>query len=65
MSDDLQELLPSPLQRDNNYRALNNLLDRCGGLDLTKLLVYWFDIVDASALPYLAKQFHVMGLEGW
>ncbi len=65
MSEELQELLPSPLQRDSNYRALNDLLDRAGALDLTKLLVYWLDIVDASALPVLAKQFHVMGLEGW
>lgn len=65
MSEELQELLPSPLQRDANYRALNDLLDRAGSLDLIKLLVYWLDIVDASALPVLAKQFHVMGLEGW
>lgn len=65
MSEELQELLPAPLQRDSNYRALNDLLDRAGALDLTKLLVYWLDIVDASALPVLAKQFHVMGLEGW
>lgn len=65
MSEELQDLLPAPLQRDANYRALNDLLDRAGALDLTKLLIYWLDIVDASALPVLAKQFHVMGLEGW
>ena len=59
-----RELLPSPLRRDANYQALSDLLDRFD-LDLTKLLIYWLDDVDASALPTLAKQFHVMGLEGW
>lgn len=57
--------LPSSLAKDPNYQALNRLLDRVGDLDLTKLLIYWLDDVDASALPHLAKQFHVLGLEGW
>lgn len=65
MSEELHNLLPAPLRRDANYKALSDLLDRCSALDLTKLLVYWFDIVDASALPLLAQQFHIMGLEGW
>ena len=59
------DILPGPLRTDPNYIALNSLLDRAEALDLTKELVYWIDTVDASALPVLARQFHVMGLEGW
>lgn len=57
--------LPSSLQTDPNYLALNRLLDQWQAIDLTKLLIYWLDSVDVSALPHLAKQFHVLGLEGW
>lgn len=57
--------LPSSLATDKNYLALNRLLDRLDSLDLTRLLVYWLDDVDASALPHLAAQFHILGLEGW
>lgn len=57
--------LPSSIANDPNYQALNRLLDQWQDLDLTKLLIYWLDDVDASALPHLAKQFHVLGLEGW
>lgn len=57
--------LPSSLAQDMHYQALNRLLDRLDSLDLTKVLIYWLDDVDASALPHLAKQFHILGLEGW
>lgn len=33
-------------------------------IDLTKLLVYIVDTVDASALPFLASQFDVLGYKG-
>ena len=58
-------ILPSSLQTDPDYQALNRLLDGWQAIDLTKLLIYWLDSVDASALSHLAKQFHILGLEGW
>lgn len=60
-----KSILPSSLQTDPNYLALNRILEQWQNIDLTKLLIYWLDDVDASALPHLAKQFHVLGLEGW
>ena len=37
---------------------------RFGEMELDKLLVYIIDTVDASALPYLAEQFDVLGYKG-
>jgi phage tail P2-like protein len=37
---------------------------RFGGMQLDKLLIYIIDTVDASALPWLAKQFNVLGYRG-
>lgn len=39
--------------------------DRLAALDLSTMLVYMVDIVPADALIWLAKQFGVMGNEGW
>lgn len=60
-----KSILPSSLQTDPNYLALNRILEQWQDIDLTQLLIYWIDDVDASVLPHLAKQFHVLGLEGW
>lgn len=38
---------------------------RLEGIDLTPLLMYIIDTTDVDALPFLAEQFHVMGIEGW
>ncbi len=38
---------------------------RIEGIDLTPLLMYIIDSTHVDALPYLAEQFHVMGIEGW
>jgi phage tail P2-like protein len=38
---------------------------RMDALDLEKILVYIVDTVDASALPFLAAQFDVLGYKGW
>ena len=51
--------------KDESSLAFNELFDRLGTLDLTPLLVYLIDNVEASALPHLAEQFHVTGNEGW
>lgn len=58
--------LQPPLAGDERFTRLANLAaDRFAQLDLTALLIYLVDLVDASALPSLAEQFHVQGLEGW
>ncbi|EHZ7581201.1 phage tail protein I [Salmonella enterica] len=59
-------LLPPPLASDERFSILANIAaERFAQIDLTALLVYLVDIVDASALPSLAEQFHVQGPEGW
>ncbi|ECG6088424.1 phage tail protein I [Salmonella enterica subsp. enterica serovar Blukwa] len=59
-------LLPPPLASDERFSILANIAaERFAQIDLTALLVYLVDIVDASALPSLAEQFHVQVLEGW
>ncbi|ECF6053643.1 phage tail protein I [Salmonella enterica subsp. salamae] len=61
-----KHLLPPPLASDERFSILANIAaERFAQLDMTTLLVYLVDIVDASALPSLAEQFHVQGLEGW
>jgi phage tail P2-like protein len=58
--------LPPPLASDDRFSILANIAaERFAGIDLTTLLVYLVDLVDVSALPSLAEQFHVQGLEGW
>lgn len=59
-------LPPPPLASDERFSILANIAaERFAQLDLTALMVYLVDLVDASALPVLAEQFHVQGLEGW
>ena len=59
-------LLPPPLASDERFSVLANIAaERFAQIDLTVLLVYLVDLVDASALPSLATQFHIEGLEGW
>jgi phage tail P2-like protein len=57
-------LLPPPLAGDERFRALGQLAARISDIDLSPLLVYLIDTVNASALPHLAEQFHVLN-EGW
>ncbi|ENA90544.1 phage tail protein I [Escherichia coli 2864350] len=59
-------LPPPPLASDERFSILANIAaERFAQLDLTALMVYLIDQVDASALPALAEQFHAQGLEGW
>ncbi|EFH7121059.1 phage tail protein I [Escherichia coli] len=59
-------LPPPPLASDERFSTLANIAaERFAQLDLTALMVYLVNLVDASALPALAEQFHVQGLEGW
>ncbi|MGO1000825.1 phage tail protein I [Lysobacter sp. CA196] len=57
--------MPPPLAQDERSIAIAQLAARLQGIDLTPVLVYLIDTVDASALPALGEQFHVMGYEGW
>lgn len=58
----INQLIPI---KDESSLAFNELFDRLGTLDLTPLLVYLIDNVEATALPHLAEQFHITGNEGW
>lgn len=58
-------LTPDVLAGDARFAALAALTQRLGALDLSPLLVYLVDQVNAAALPLLAEQFHVMGAEGF
>jgi phage tail P2-like protein len=57
-------LLPPPLAGDERFQALGQLAARISDIDLSTLLVYLVDTVNASALPNLAEQLHILG-EGW
>jgi P2-related tail formation protein len=59
-----ERLIPAGI-RDVSTLAMNKLIDRLGLLPLDQLLVNLVDNVTAGALPWLAEQFHVTGLEGW
>lgn len=59
-----ERLIPSGI-RDLNTKTFSELIDRLGSIDLTPVLIYLIDRVHPSALPHLAEQFHVTGLEGW
>ena len=66
MSDFIEpSLLPPPLRRDLNLRALETGAARLSALDLSPLLVYDLDRVPESLLPHLAEQFNVLGDAGW
>lgn len=51
--------------RDESTKALYDLIDRLGSLDLSAVIIYLIDRVSSAALPHLAEQFHVTGHEGW
>ena len=38
---------------------------RFAALDLTVLLLGMFDTAPETVLPYLAEQYHILGVEGW
>lgn len=66
MSDDLRTSLPPPLHADISLRTLTDLTGkRLAEIDLTVLLVYLVDMVQESALPWLAEQFSLTDGDGW
>jgi hypothetical protein len=56
-------LIPGSI-RDTSTIAINELISRLEALDISQLLIYLIDSVDATALPHLIDQFHVAGIEG-
>ncbi|GDO99343.1 phage tail protein I [Escherichia coli] len=62
MADSLQ--LPPPLQADISFRTLAELSARLEDISPDVLMIYLIDIVDSSALPWLAEQFSLTG-DGW
>lgn len=59
-----ERLMPAGI-RDASTLAFNELIDRLGTVPLDQLLIYLVDNITAEALPHLAEQFHITGLEGW
>ena len=58
-------MAPNILANDPRFGHLAQLTTRLGDADLSTLLVYLVDQVDAGWPPALAEQFHVAGDEGW
>lgn len=57
---------PDSIAKAPHVAAFDDLFDkRLGDLPLDSVLVYLIDTVDASALPYLAEQFDVLGYKGY
>lgn len=56
--------LPPVLVGDERFQTLGKLAARISDIDRSPVLVYLVDQVNASALPHLAEQLHLLG-EGW
>jgi P2-related tail formation protein len=56
----MPELSAAPSINDTRTQALLELIERLAAIDLTTLLVYRIDSVEAAALPFLAWQFDIL-----
>ena len=62
----MAKLLPTPLQQAAHLQAFDDLVaGRFDALPLEEILVYLVDTVNATALPYLAEQFDILGIKGY
>lgn len=59
------DLLQPSLRQDDRSIAFAKLLNRFSAIPLQRLYLYNLATVIPQALPYLAEQFDVTGLEGW
>lgn len=59
------DLLQPSLRADPRSRAFAQLLDRLAAIPIDRALVYRIAEVVPEALPFLAEQFSIAGLEGW
>lgn len=61
-----ESVLSSEVRAREHLKVFDDLAAyRFASVELEKILVYAIDTVDADALPFLAKQFNVLGLRGW
>ncbi|BAN99822.1 hypothetical protein E05_50560 [Plautia stali symbiont] len=58
-------LLPPLLAAEKHFQALAAQAAWLQQIDLTPLLVYLLDMTEASALPWLAEQLALTGVNGW
>lgn len=66
MADYTPDVTLPPGYDDAFGRALLEAVrEELDSIDLTRLLVFMVDNVDAAALPFLGRQFAVMGYKGW
>lgn len=62
----VDSIIASGLQNSEHLKAFDIVArNRFDELDLSPLLIYMIDTVQASALPYLAAQFDILGYKGW
>lgn len=62
----MERALASVLHKFPEITAFEDVVaERFADIDVSALLVYLVDTVDASALPFLARQFDVDGLKGF
>ncbi len=59
-----KSILPSAIQDKNNL-ALEQCIIKAFNIDTKKLLLFPIENVDEDLLPILAKEYHVLGYEGW
>ena len=61
----MPNILASAISNISHLAAFDELAEeRMSTIQLDRLLIYIIDTVDASALPWLAKQFNVLGYRG-
>ncbi len=62
----MDSVLSSEIRSKPHLQAFDDMAAlRFDAIGLEKILVYMIDTVEASALPFLADQFNVLGLKGW
>lgn len=59
-----ENLIPEGI-KDESTIAMSKCIDEISNTDVSKVLVYLLNNVHPTVLDYLAKQFHVEGIEGW
>lgn len=59
-----ERLIPQSI-KDGHYLAINETLEKVLDFDLTPVLVSIPALAPESGLPYLAKERHILGSEGW
>ena len=60
----INSLLPYEYQDKNNL-ALENCIKQIFDIDLTDIMLNPIDVVAEKLLPYLARENHILGIEGW